>query len=510
MKTNRVLGVGLNLIAVFMVLLGMARPEVVDEFNIYWIAVFCAAVPGVLLLLGKVSAATYISRIVVGSVFIVSGLIKANDTVGFGIKLEEYFDENALGAFWANFHGLALPISMLVSGVEVLLGLALIYGAQARLVSFTLLGMTIFFGWLTWFTASCNDMQMAAMTAGEAFDKVCVTDCGCFGDAMRGSVGRSLTPWESFYKDLSLFFMVIVIVVRASHIKVNQSKDDLVILPFALLIMLGFGGWLFGWMFPTVFFVVTTLLYMGLRRFKLGKSKYDLVLALSLAFLTYAFSFYTYYHLPIKDFRPYAVEKNIKEQMMSAQELGLKPTVYANVYKMRNASTGETMTINSKEYLEKEIWKDENWKIEYTSPDPILIERGYDAPIASFNIMDDDDFDIGEDLINDENYSFMVVMYNVEKASKGKVIDRIKDLSKEAEKAGYNFYALTSSSYEKREDLRHENQLTFPFYTGDEILLKTIIRANPGLVLLKNGTILMKWHGGDIPEFEDIKSDYIK
>jgi hypothetical protein len=284
----------------------------------------------------------------------------------------------------------------------------------------------------------------------------------------------------------------------------------MIILPFSLLIMLGFGGWLFGWMLPTWFFVICTLVYLLLRRFKLRPGKYDLALALSLALITYAFAFFTYLHLPVKDFRPYAVGKNIKDQMKSAQELGLKPTVYANVYKMRNAATDETMTINSKDYLEKQIWKDENWKIEFTSPQPILIERGYDAPIASFNIMDDDDFDIGEDLINDENYSFMLVMYNVDKSQKGKVLDRIREVSAEAQKAGYHFYGLTSSPYEKREDLRHQSQLAFPFYVGDEILLKTIIRANPGLVLLKNGTIIKKWHGNDIPTFEKIKTKYLK
>lgn len=509
MKNTRLLGIILNLCAVLMVLLAMARPEVIDEFNVYWMALVCALVPGLLLMLGKPRTAVYISRIVTGSVFVVSGLIKANDTVGFGIKLEEYFDENALGAFWASFHDFALPISMLVSGVEVLLGLALLYGAQARLVSFTLLGMTLFFGWLTWYTASCNDAQMAAMSTGEAFTRICVTDCGCFGDAMRGSVGRSLTPWESFYKDLGLFFMVLVIVFRSGHIKLNEGKDDLIILPFALLIMLLFGGWLFGWMLPTWFFMICTLVYLLLRRFKMRDGKYQLALALGLTFITYAFAAFTFLHLPVKDFRPYAVGKNIGEQMKSAQELGLKPTVYATIYNMSNDSTGESITINSKEYLDTGIWKDKNWKITYSSPQPVLIERGYEAPIQSFNIMDDDGIDIGEELITDQNYSFMLVVYNVEKAQSGDVLGKVRELAMNAEKAGYNFYALTSSSYDKREDFRHDNQLAFPFYTGDEILLKTIVRANPGLVLLKNGTVVMKWHGNDIPSFEKMSKKYL-
>jgi len=509
MDASRILGYALTLGAIGMVILGISDPEVVDQFKVYWMAAACAFVPGILLAVGKIAAATAVSRIVVGAIFMVSGLIKANDTVGFGIKLEEYFDENALGAFWANFHDFALPISMFVSGIEVLLGLALVFGARARLVAFTLLGMTLFFGWLTWFTAGCNDAQMAAMTAGTPFERTCVTDCGCFGDALRGSVGRSLTPWESFYKDLGLFFMVLVIVFRNRHISVNSLREDAFILPLTLLIILGFGGWLFGWMFPTWFFLVSVLVYFLIKSLRLKMVKYEWVLAASLALLTYGFTFYTYRHLPIKDFRPYAAGENIRNQMKGADELGLEPTIYATLYKLENAQTGEVMSMNSKEYLEKEIWKDENWKITYSSSEPIVIQRGYEAPIASFNILDNDGFDIGEELLSDQNYSFMVVMYDVPKAQTGPVLESLKALSANAEAAGHHFYVLTASPYEEYEAFRHDNQIAFPFYTGDEIMLKTIIRANPGLVLLQNGNVIKKWHGNDIPDFESVQKEYL-
>ena len=507
--SNRVLGLFLLAAAIFLIVLGFADPEVVDEFNVYWIATTLALIPGVLLLAKKPEAATYFSRIVVGSVFIVSGLIKANDTVGFGIKLEEYFDENALGAFWAIFHDYSLAIAIFVSGIEVLLGLALLFGAAARLVSFTLLGMTLFFGWLTYFTAECNDAQMAAISAGEAFDRVCVTDCGCFGDALRGSVGRSLTPWESFYKDLGLFFLTLVVVIRSKTIKINTKRDDLIIFPFAILIVLLFGGWLFGWMFPTYFTIASIVIYYLLKMLRLQTPKFDIALAVGLALITYLFIGYTYRHLPIKDYRPYAEGKNIKDQMKTATELGVTPTKYANVYKLENSETGETMAMNSDEYLKQEIWKDKSWKIVYTSPNPIVIERGYEPPIATFNVMNAEDYDIGEELLNDENYSFMVVLYDVGKA-KTDNLDELNELAQAAEAAGYDFYAMTSSPYEEYEELRHEYSLAFPFYTGDEIFLKTIIRANPGILLLKNGEIIKKWHGNDVPSFEEVKRDYLK
>lgn len=507
--SNRVLGLFLMAAALFLIVLGFVNPEAVDEFNVYWIATTLALIPGVLILAKRPEAATYFARVVVGSVFIVSGLIKANDTVGFGIKLEEYFDENALGAFWAIFHDYSLAIAIFIAGVEVLLGLALIFGAAARLVSFTLLGMTLFFGWLTYFTAECNDAQMAAISAGEAFNRVCVTDCGCFGDALRGSVGRSLTPWESFYKDLGLFFLTLIVVIRSKSIKVNTQRDDLIIFPFSLLIILAFGGWLFGWMFPTYFFLVSIAIYYLLKMLRLDSPKFDLALAATLAVISYAFISYTYLHLPIKDYRPYAEGKNIKVQMQTASELGVTPTKYANVYKLENAETGETMAMNSDEYLKQEIWKNKAWKIVYTSPNPIVIERGYEPPIATFNVMNEEDYDIGEDLLNDQNYSFMVVMYDVGK-TKSDNLAKLNQLAQAAEAAGYDFYAMTSSPYDEYEELRHEHGLGFPFLTGDEIFLKTIIRANPGVLLLKNGEIIKKWHGNDLPSFEEVKEGYLK
>src|SRR5690554_4553986 len=238
MSKSRILGIALIAVSLVMIVIGIAKPEIVDAFNIYWMATAAALLPGILLIANKQAAAIYLARVVTGSVFIVSGLIKANDTIGFGIKLEEYFDENALGAFWANFYDLATPIAFLVSGIEVILGLAVIYGIRMRLTSLILLLMTLFFGWLTYYTASCNDQQMAAITAGEAFNRVCVTDCGCFGDAMRGSVGRSLTPWESFYKDLGLFFLTLVILFRSSRIKLNTIAIDLYVLPLSFIVVI--------------------------------------------------------------------------------------------------------------------------------------------------------------------------------------------------------------------------------------------------------------------------------
>lgn len=495
--------------AVIMAVWAILHPQVVDGFNIYWMAVAAAAIPGVLLLSGWSATATYLARIIVGSIFLVSGLIKANDTMGFAFKLEEYFDENALGSFWAAFHDYALLLAILISGIEVLLGLAVLFGIRARLVAGVLLGMTLFFGWLTYYTAQCNEAQMAAMAAGESFDKVCVTDCGCFGDALRGTVGRSLTPWESFYKDLGLLFFTLVILLQSAKIKVNGARANAAILPAALVVVLLFGYGLFNWLFPTWFLLIATALFAAIAKLSKSTQNFSWIYLAIMSVLTYGFSLYTHFNLPIKDYRPYAEGKNIVEQMKTAEELGLQPTEYANLYRLKNKQTGAEKTMNSKEYLAQEVWKDQAWEIVYTNPEPIVLQRGYEPPIATYTIMNVDNSDIGDKLLRDTSYSFMVVMYDASKADEG-AFDELQALAEQAQNAGYNFYAVTSSPYDVYEAMRHKHQLAFPFYTADEIFLKTIVRSNPGLVLLREGTVVEKWSSSQLPTYEAFAKEYLK
>ena len=129
------------------------------------------------------NALTYISRLVVGSLFIVSGLIKANDPVGFSYKLKDYFAPDVLNLEF--LVPIVLPMAVLICAIEIVLGVAALFGSKMKLVSWMLLLMIVFFTFLTFYSAY--------------FEKV--TDCGCFGDALK------LTPWESFTKDLILLYL---------------------------------------------------------------------------------------------------------------------------------------------------------------------------------------------------------------------------------------------------------------------------------------------------------------
>ena len=138
----------------------------------------------------------YICRILVGSLFIVSGLIKANDTLGFSYKLKEYFEPDVLGWLLGFMEPVALPLAMFVCVGEIVLGVAVVLGGRMKLSAWFLLALILFFTWLTFYSAF--------------FDKV--TDCGCFGDAIK------LTPWQSFSKD--------VVLLRAHPADLLEAEGD--------------------------------------------------------------------------------------------------------------------------------------------------------------------------------------------------------------------------------------------------------------------------------------------
>ncbi|MDO7170559.1 BT_3928 family protein [Mariniflexile sp. AS56] len=136
-----------------------------------------------------------ISRILVGVLFIISGLIKLNDPLGFSYKLQEYFSVDVLNI--PSLEPYALIISVLVVVFEVVLGVFLIIGYKPKFTVWSLLGMIVFFTFLTFYSAH--------------FDKV--KDCGCFGDALK------LTPWESFTKDVVLLALVLILFIGVKHVK---------------------------------------------------------------------------------------------------------------------------------------------------------------------------------------------------------------------------------------------------------------------------------------------------
>lgn len=271
-----------------------------------------------------------------------------------------------------------------------------------------------------------------------------VTDCGCFGDAL------IITNWQTFYKNIVLLALAIFIFARR---KSFESKNGPVL-------SIGFT-------------VMTSIFYFYLVT-------------------------YSYNHLPIIDFSPYKVGVNIPEGMTVPE--GAKKDIYENNFIYKNKKTGE-----SKEFSEANIpWQDTlNWEYE-KSLDPVLIQKGYHPPIHDFRIETPEGEDIKDFFLYDENYTFIVIAYNLQKTNR-EGMEKMAALAIEAKTGGYQFIGLTASSPDNYESFKNETGAQFDFFNTDEVTLKTIIRSNPGLIVLKKGTIVRKYHFNDVPKPEDLK-----
>ncbi len=193
-----------------------------------------------------------IARFVVGALFIFSGLIKLNDPVGTQIKMEEYFEVFATewGSFFHYFIPWALELGLLMIVLEIVLGVAVLFFFRMNLTMWTLLLLLLFFTFLTGYSAITN----------------AVTDCGCFGDAIK------LTPWQSFYKDIILLVFVLHLFwYRKKYVPVLRTRE----------------GW-------------------------------GVVLATTL--ISFYAGIYAIRHLPFIDFRAYRVGANIPQQMRPPEQ----------------------------------------------------------------------------------------------------------------------------------------------------------------------------------------------
>ena len=270
-----------------------------------------------------------------------------------------------------------------------------------------------------------------------------VSDCGCFGDAM------ILTNWQTFWKNIILFLLAIMIFVHRKEYKSSLSLMG----QFSFLTLAGAG-----------------------------------MLCLSI---------YCYRHLPVLDFRPYAVGKNITEGMRLPE--GAKPDQYEVTLKYKNKQTGEIRSFTEENYP----WQDTlNW--EYESSSERLVKKGYITPIHDLVIEHPTLGNITEEILEDDNHTILAVAYNLNQ-SDTQYQPAINRLAEYAREKGIRFYGLTSSTERDIEAYKKRNHVPYEFCTADEIQLKTMIRSNPGVIILREGTILDKWAGKDVPDVKELQ-----
>jgi hypothetical protein len=197
---------------------------------------------------------------------------------------------------------------------------------------------------------------------------------------------------------------------------------------------------------------------------------------------------YCYAYLPILDFRPYEIGANIPE-LMSIPE-GAPEDEYETTLIYSQNGVEKAFT------LENYPQGDSTWT--FTATKNRLIRKGYEPPIHDFSITTEEDDDITEEVLADTVYTFLLITHKLEKAKDSK-IDRINEIYDYCIQNKYKFYCLTSSGTNEIKEWKEDTGAEYPFYIVDDTALKTIVRSNPGLLLLKRGIVINKWSNRCIP-----------
>ena len=421
---------------------------------------------------------------------------------------------------------------------EILLGFTLLLGVWRKFTVWSFFLLVLFFTFLTGFTyltgyvpEGVNFFQFGQWTAFEPTNMK-VTDCGCFGDFLK------LEPFVSFQKDIFLLIpgILFLFTTKSFHELTKGSQRALAIgLAIVISILAIYvNGYPIGWRLPVFAVVLIALQFLG---------KNASVWAGIVALLLFCFSNYIT-DIPQVDFRPFRVDANIAERKALEEEAEANVEVLA--YKMTNKETGEVVELPFDQYLQEyQKYPSEEWDLDQIKSEP-AVER---TKISDFEVSDLEGNDVTYDILSHEGYSMMIIAYKLY----GKEIDRTEiqrdsifamdtvitnqdtllsprfvrldekeitvtdyeweedylkqwtermvPIAEAAQQAGVKVYAISAySEPERLQDFQESIGATYPIYMGDDILLKTIVRSNPGLVLMQSGTILEKWHFRKLPQ----------
>jgi len=322
--------------------------------------------------------AVNICRIILAMTFILSGFVKAVDPLGTQYKIHDYLAAMGLAQYSPDI--LTLAASVLLSTVEFILGICLLFAIRRRLVSrivlWVMIAMTLITLWLAWTDP--------------------IHDCGCFGDAL------VLTNWQTLWKNVVLLIAAIIV-----------------------------------WKWPT------------LQPRLISASNQWIVVNYSVVFILFFIAGRSLYTLPQFDFRPYHIGANLREGWQRMMD-------------------GEESPYND-----------------------FFIERAEDGE------------DITEQVLNDEGYTFLLVAPHLEQADDSR-LDQVNLMYEYCQDNGYPFYCLTASTEKAINRWCEMTGAEYPFCQTDDITLKTVIRSNPGLLLLKDGTVIRKWSHNALPSEEEL------
>ena len=354
-----------------------------------------------------------ICRVFVGLVFLFSSFVKGVDPMGTAYKIQEYMTAWSIGSLsfeWALPFATFLSVTLVT--LEFLVGVLLITNSLRKLNAWVLLLMMTFFLVTTLIDAITNK----------------VTDCGCFGDAVK------LTNWQTFWKNVVLMVPTIVI-FRCRKIKKKRRtyERDILILLFAIAAMVGF-------------------------------------------------AIYNINNEPVIDFRPWKVGNKMIPQTEG------KIVSYVTY---KNKNTGEI-----KEFLSEKLMdytNDPNWEKEWDFVDSRVVDPTI-ITADGFSMLGIDNEDHTKEIIGSPNPVLIATSHNISEIS-DKGIESLQRVKGITEQHKVNFILLTASTPEETEQFLYDNKLDdMEYFLADEKAIETMLRSNPGYILLKDAIVKGKWH----------------
>jgi hypothetical protein len=387
---------------------------------------------------------------------------------------------------------------------------------------------------------------------------------------MKGSVGRSLTPKESLWKDIVLLYLVFWIFIAQWIITPNTRKENRVLIPASLIVILFF-SWVFGWYFPIFFGAIS--IFGALWVLRNGKRYLGNYYGSSLlvVFLTLFMTTYVLMYNPIKDYRPYSIGSDLNVKMNDGV-VG----EYENVLVYKNLITGKEKEFNatSEAYFNSKIWEDTlNWKYKemrekvlvepknasimdfhpminlsdlsdaerglqmikkFTDTSSIRVIRfrdhyddqiyevpiqeyySLDYPESAYTVLDTllsfpdaiSDVDIKDALLREERI-VAVISKRLDDACWDN-IDKVKALFAASKKENVPFILICNASRSSINEFRTQNKFNIPTFLMDEIELKIISRSNPSIVVFEKGIVKGKYPYRSTPSVELFRSNHLK
>lgn len=332
--------------------------------------------------------------------------------------------------FWYGFfralRPFAIYLSIFMCVLEVVLGFAILIGWKPNLTSWLLLGIIIFFTFLTWYSAYFNK----------------VTDCGCFGDFIK------LEPWTSFWKDIFLLVFIGFLFFRRKKIIPLFSP-------------------LFGWNAVLIILISTSV-----------------------------FTIYANMYLPAWDFLPFKMGNNINSLLKRPANERVRDSVESIMVYEKDGK--------QQEFTLKNFPKTDDWKFIETRTK--ILAPAWKSAVHGFEFSsrtETNNENIKDSLLFSKNYVVLIVSPDLEKSSDFSW-NKIAKLYEGCRKQNISFYAVSANAFNVADAFQKQKNLPFYFNTGDETLLKTMMRSNPGVMLWKNGVIINKWSCRSVPQIDKI------